>query len=325
MRVISFLLFLVALALVGCAESHGLGGDAGPLDDGGSCGPQPFIFCVSDCGGDAGYAPICSGGAWACPPGTRDASTCPPTCPGPAPEGCVCVGTEWRCDGTCPPDLNPWDPTDPNNVCSVEGAECSSGSGDQCGGAMFCTCIGHLWQCAVAEPDPVCWCGREPSEGDRCVEEGAMCGECCPTPGGPGWAPMICAGGHWTAAACPPGCPAPEPSPCPANTASVLGQACGPEGAFCGDACCDDAIVCQGGRWEPGPVADCTWCSAWACGDGNCHDGEYCHQGCGPTDGPEYFCEPAAGCSSCDCLPNLDYQRCEMVDGHPLVIDVGCG
>ncbi len=323
----STLFLLCSLAWLGCSESHGRFVDSGVVDDGGECGPSPALFCVSDCGSDAGYAPICSGGAWVCPPGTRDASTCPPTCWGPPPPGCECVGTEWVCEtGTCPPDLNPWDPRDPHNACAAEGAECTSGGTDPCGGGMWCECRGGLWECAVAEPDPVCWCGRQPSEGDRCSEEGAMCGECCPTPGG--WPAMVCEGGHWTPALCPDVECAPVPAvSCPANTSSVIGHACDVEGASCGDPCCDDAIVCRGGRWEPGPVADCVWCPAWTCGDGACHSNEYCHRSCGPTDGIVYTCEPTPeSCSSCDCIPLWGTQRCEMVDGHPHVIDLGfCG
>lgn len=319
------LLLSLSVAVVGCSESHGRLGDAGSTD-GGECGPEPFLFCVSDCGSDAGLPPICSDGAWVCPPGTRDAGECPPTCWGPAPPGCVCDRGEWRCDATCPPDLNPWDPSHPSNACWVEGAECTSGGTDPCGGGMWCTCRGGRWECAVAEPDPVCYCGREPSEGDRCVEEGASCGECCPLPGG--WPAMTCSGGRWTAAECGDVLCPPAPSlPCPANTASIAGRACDLEGASCGDECCGDHVVCTGGRWEPQTGVPCVWCSAWECGDGSCHDGELCHETCGPADGPAYFCEPTPeGCSSCDCIPLWGTQRCEMIDGHPHVIDLGlCG
>lgn len=316
------LLLLVSIAAPGCSESHGRFGDAGSTD-GGGCGSAPPLFCVSDCGSDAGLAPICEDGAWRCPPGTRDLSTCPPSCIGPRPPGCACVGTEWRCEGgTCPPDLSPWEPT----ACAIEGAECTSGGTDPCGVGMFCTCRAGLWECAVAEPDPVCWCGRAPSEGDRCNEEGATCGECCPEASE--WSAMTCVGGRWTAAACDAEvCPPVARIPCPANTMSIAGRACEVEGASCGDECCGDLVVCESGTWQPQEGVPCVWCSAWTCGDGSCHDGEYCHETCGPDDGAVHYCEPTPeGCSSCDCLPLWGTQRCEMIDGHPHVFDLGlCG
>lgn len=327
MRALRPILLFIPLVVAGCPESHGVRDDAGTTHDGGTCGGFPSFSCVSDCGSDALYSPVCEGDAWVCPPGTRDTTSCPPTCHGPPPPGCTCVGTEWRCDGTCPADLNPWDPTDPRNACAVEGAECTSGGTDPCGGATFCSCREGRWQCGVAEPDPVCYCGREPSEGDRCAEEGATCGECCPTPGGTGWAPMACEGGRWTAAACPAiECP-PLVITCPAQTASALGQPCDLEGSSCGDPCCGDAIVCEGGRWQPGPTLLCAVCQQFPCGAGACHDGQYCHQACGPADGIVHLCEPApAGCASCECIPLWETQRCEMIDGRPRVTDLGgCG
>lgn len=285
---VAFAFASLSLAVGGCAESHGGRSDA-----------------------DASIATDAGGG-----------------CAGPRPgDTCACVGGEWRCERmACPPDLNPWDPRDPRGACGVEGAECSSGGPDACGSAMFCTCTRGRWSCAVAEPDPVCWCGREPSEGDRCSEEGATCGECCPTPGGTGWAPMQCVGGHWTAAGCPAiVCPPVEASRCPADTAAALGDPCAPEGASCGHACCDDAIVCEGGAWRPGPVADCAYCPAFECGDGACHGAQLCHHGCGPDDGPVFTCDPLPDdCESCDCVPLWGTQRCETIDGHPHVYDL-CG
>ncbi len=330
MRSSSFLVLLFPLVLAGCADSHGREGDAGPVGDGGACGTAPFLICVSACGSDAGVGPICTGGAWACPPGTRDLSTCPPTCRGAPPgPGCVCVGTSWSCPNTmCPPDINPWNPTDPHSACSPDGAMCSSGGTDVCGSAMSCRCESGHWNCAVAEPDPVCWCGRQPSAGDRCNMEGASCGECCPTPGGTGWPAMQCVSGHWTAATCPAIECAAVARECPADTAILLGTACPTtEGARCGDPCCSDSVTCFDGVWVRGPEADCALCSEYVCGAGHCRADQTCTSRCGPADGIEYFCAPqVSGCNACSCMPPSSISRCEMIDGHPHVSEIGfCG
>jgi hypothetical protein len=217
---------------------------------------------------------------------------------------------------------------DPHSVCSPEGATCTSGGSDQCGSFMSCTCNGGHWNCLVAEADPVCWCGRQPSPGDRCNTEGMTCGECCPTAGGTGWPAMNCVSGHWQPGVCTDLiCPPIEIAECPADTHSVLGQACSPEGAQCGDACCDTAIVCEGGTWQNGPVADCFACTSYACGDGLCPSGQTCTSRCGPTDGIEFVCLPRdASCNDCSCIPLDSSQRCEMIDGHPHVSQTGlCG
>ena len=327
MRPLPLLIVLaVPLAAAGCADTHGLDVDSGPAGDAGCGGGSPLI-CVSSCGGDAGLSPICTATGWACPPGTRDLSTCPPTCHGPPPSSaCVCRGTSWSCpSAACPTDFNPWDPTDPRSACSPEGSTCSSGGTDPCSSAMSCTCTSGHWNCAIAEADPVCWCGRQPSEGDRCVEEGASCGECCPTPGGTGWPAMQCAGGHWTAAACPPVVCPPLPAPeCPAQALTLLGLACSVEGAQCGDPCCSDSTSCHGGVWIRGPEADCALCSEYACGPGLGRADQTCTSRCGPADGIEFVCAPRdPGCSDCSCVPVGPSQRCEMIDGHPNVVDVG--
>jgi hypothetical protein len=230
--------------------------------------------------------------------------------------------------GECPPGINPWNPSDPASACSPEGATCTSGSGDACGSFMSCTCeMGH-WSCAVAEADPVCWCGRQPSEGDRCNTEGMSCGECCPTPGGTGWPAMQCMAGHWTAAACPAVvCPPIETPECPANTRPLIGTACTSEGQFCGDACCSDPITCTAGVWQMGPEADCFACLEYPCGDGACRTDQTCVSRCGPADGIEYVCAARdASCNDCSCIPITSAQRCEMIDGHPHVSETGfCG
>lgn len=303
LRMLGLLVF-APMASGGCAASHATSDDGGTGGDGAVCAGSPALICVSDCASDAGRAAICVGGVWSCPPGTRDLSTCTTS--------------------MCPSGLNPWDPTDPLRACAREGATCTSGS-DPCGSGMFCTCTSGLWECAVAEPDPVCWCGREPSEGDRCAEEGASCGECCPTPGGTGWPAMQCVGGHWTAAACP-AVPCPRLD-CPADTRALLGRSCSSSAEMCGDPCCGSAVTCTEGVWAPGPDAECFACLQYPCGDGFCPDSDICTSRCGPADGIEFVCVPSpSGCADCGCLPLTSDQTCEMIDGHPHLSEVGfCG
>lgn len=229
--------------------------------------------------------------------------------------------------GMCPSDINPWNPMDPHSQCTIEGATCTSGSSDACGSFMSCRCETGHWNCAVAEPDPVCWCGRQPAVGDRCSTDGMACGQCCPTPGGNGWPLMTCVAGHWQAAACTADCPAPPPFECPADTAPLVGASCWNEGAHCGDACCADSVTCTGGVWIRGPEADCFACTEYACGEGFCRADQTCRSQCGPTDGIEFLCdERDTTCNDCSCIPLTASQRCEMVDGHPHVSETGiCG
>jgi hypothetical protein len=331
---IGLALSLTLLSLAGCSASHVSEGDAGPRPDApgsdAACVGSSSLICVPGCGGDAGLPPICVSGAWQCPPGTVDLSTCPPACHGPQPgPGCVCRGTEWSCvSTTCPADIDPWG--SPGTPCAVEGEHCTSGGSDACGSAMFCDCqMGH-WNCAVAEPDPVCWCGREPSPGDRCNEEGASCGECCPTPGGTGWEPMTCVDGHWQPGACPEiVCPT-FPASCPVSRASALGTSCPSEGEICGNPCCGTGFMCSGGAWNEGPDVDCVVCDpsgTFACGDGTCERGQACAAECGPTDGIVHSCAILPdGCTSCDCATPPPGAACEMRDGHPFFTMLGfCG
>jgi hypothetical protein len=323
-------LLLPLLALAGCPDSHGVHEDGGLPGDGGRCagGGGGGLICVRSCGSDAGEPPICTSEGWACPLGTVDIFTCPPTCWGPPPAGCTCEGTEWVCEPTtCPPGINPWNPDDPANVCSPDGSTCNSGGGSECGGGMWCTCESGRWNCAVAEPDPVCWCGREPEVGDRCNEEGMMCGECCPTAGGTGWDAMTCVDGRWTTAACPEiVCPAVAVS-CPVDTAEVLGRTCSIEGAQCGDQCCSNHIICESGVWVEGIDADCLTCNSYECGGGLCNDEQYCNAFCGPADGIDYDCQPEPeDCDDCSCLGLPPSVSCTMIDGHPHVRELGfCG
>ena len=214
----------------------------------------------------------------------------------------------------CPDGIDPFHPSS----CSTEGAHCTNGATDPCGAFVACDCTMGQWQCIVAEPDPVCSCGREPSAGDRCGMDGASCGECCPTPGGTGWAAMTCVTGHWQPAPCPDiVCPA-IPEPCPADRASVLGTSCRSEGQSCGDACCGSAFTCTSGLWVPGPDAECLCdpSSSFACGPGTCRRGQACTNGCGPTDGIVYSCTPLpVDCTSCSCATVPPGYTCQARGG----------
>ena len=320
---------LGGLLLLGCPGSHGRDrGDTGPDPDAPPClGWAPS--CVSSCADAVTVSGICVDGAWVCRPGTVDSSTCPPRgCDETPPPGCECVGGAWLCDPDpigCPPGINPYDPSDPVNACFEEGATCSEG-GDPCGNAMFCTCETGRWSCAIAHPDPVCTCGREPSVGDPCAAEGMACGECCPTLGGTGWPAMQCEAGRWEHAACPDvECP-PIRVECPTETPRAIGASCSTERQLCGNACCGTAITCTGGAWERGPEADCACEPQVPCGAGECPRSQYCELGCGPDDGPLFTCvELPPACAECGCLTLEPWQSCRMVDGHPFVDGAFCG
>ncbi len=222
----------------------------------------------------------------------------------------------------CPDGINPWDPSDPGNACSPEGRHCEN-VGGECGGGMFCDCEAGRWLCAVAEPDPACFCGRVPTAGGACsVGEGEVCGECCPEVGG--WEPLVCEGGRWTPGVCPDvECEVvPEvPEVCSTNTSRDIGQRCSWEGQTCGDPCCDDEIECRDGFWRhlPSEIL-CYACIEFACGDGHCHDGQYCKSSPGPDDGGIFQCASLTeGCNDCGCIPIPEGYECEMVDGRPHV------
>lgn len=224
----------------------------------------------------------------------------------------------------CPDDLNPWDPTSPSSQCSVEGARCGS-NGGACGGLLSCTCTAGAWGCLVAEPDPACTCGREPTLGGPCSEDGMSCGTCCPAPGE--WSPMRCVDGAWEAGLCPPVlCPS---GSCPADRREAVGSSCTSSGARCGSACCSSAIECDPAtnRWIGLPDADCI-CNLreYDCGGGSCAEGQNCVGECGPADGVIFTCEnPPAGCTGCGCYtdPGL---ACEERDGNIFVRTLGfCG
>ncbi|MCB9596898.1 MAG: hypothetical protein H6719_29515 [Sandaracinaceae bacterium] len=325
----SILLVASGLTLLGCADIHGVEGDGGLSTDGSTCGSPPFQ-CTQFCGSDFFVYPECSGGTWSCPPSAPvNASSCPPGCVGGVPpgSGCVCMGTTWVCESPiCPDDVDPFDPTAPANACRVEGATCSNG-GDACGPGLFCTCESGRWSCGVAEPDPACWCGREPTAGGPCDGSAPTCGQCCPTADGPNWPAMECVDGAWQPAACPEIVCPPIEEVCPADTRSALGLACPIDGQGCGNACCGTAIDCVGGIWQPGPEADCLCRPEPACGAGECRPSQYCRSRCGPDDGLEHQCVTLPfDCAACDCLTLTDSQTCEMIDGRPFVSEAGfCG
>jgi len=333
----AFLVLLVVFPLAflagcSCGSSHvrdDAGADARAVGDGGCLGAGP-MYCVSSCGSDAGVLPVCIAGGWQCPPGTIDASTCPPTCWGPPPgDDCSCDTTasppRYICSDECPAGIEPWNPDSPGNACAPEGRECASG-GSVCGAGMFCQCASGRWSCAVAEPDPACYCGREPAEGSPCVEEGMLCGSCCPTPGSPAFGPFTCVGGRWTINDCPAECPPIAEPPCPADR--PLGLACPLEGQLCGNPCCD-AIQCTAGVWGPGPEVGCACdpSSVFTCGTGSCTADRACASHCGPADGIEHSCLALpTGCHSCDCAPVDPGVICEEREGHVFLREAGfCG
>jgi hypothetical protein len=205
----------------------------------------------------------------------------------PSPFGCVycggdvtfmavCEGGEWVCPpGTMPPDRCPptcWGPP-PSGECTC----------DLTGGRP-------RWDCPAAE------CGPDVA-GQPCDVEGALCGDCCPSPTDAApFGPFACTGRRWSwleCEACPPvrgTCSAVRPT----------GAACAIEGQLCGATYCDTATICDGGVWTPGPIADCAACFSYACGPGTCRGDEACASlGC-PGD---ELCSPIPdGCSGCPCL-----------------------
>lgn len=310
------------VVLLGCANSHGRDTDAGSDDPdsghGRTCLMPSRVFCVESCVTDIYMTPECRDGVWECPDRTFDVALCPPGCGGPPPAGdCECGPSGWECvEPGCPDGIDPWDPSDPANVCSPEGRHCEN-VGGECGGAMFCECTSGRWECAVAEPDPACFCGREPTEGGPCVSEGEVCGACCPTDG---WEPMVCEGGRWAPAVCPDVDCEPVAGSCSVNPRDEIGERCDIEGQECGDECCGDSTVCRDGRWTLGRELLCFACFSFECGEGACHDPQYCLTGPGPDDGGVSVCSSLPpGCHDCSCIPLRGGYVCEMVDGHPHV------
>jgi hypothetical protein len=223
--------------------------------------------------------------------------------------------------GLCPPGLEPYTPMAPANRCTVEGARCTGGSDSVCGAGLFCECRAGYWSCAVAEPDPACYCGREPDPGSPCTVEGDSCGACCPTPGTPSWGPFLCTGGRWEPLACPPiECP-PLTGSCPAELGASLGLACGLEGQLCGNPCCE-SIQCTGGVWGPGPAVGCACdpSSVFTCGAGSCTTDRACVEvGC------ETRCDALPeGCTSCACAVVPEGGSCRERDGHVYVTVGDC-
>ena len=318
-------LFAFSVSLIACANSHATendlpdasppdvpgadvradvfgGTDAGPSlcnDD----GPRPD--CVAQCGGADGFiAAICVGTEWVCPPGAFDSAFC---------------------TGPCPEGIEPRNPDAPGSACSFEGATCSEGT--QCGSALFCTCEAGSWNCAIAEPDPACWCERAPTAGEPCLlEPGVQCGTCCPTLAGPNWPSMSCQDGVWEHTPCP-DVECPELLlECPVEVSGLLGTRCAHEDQSCGEPCCG-SVQCRGGVWQPGPALGCACEASPTCGEGRCTRRESCQSRCGPDDGVEFLCVALpAGCENCACMPLGVGQRCEMIDGQVRIFgDEFCG
>jgi hypothetical protein len=221
--------------------------------------------------------------------------------------------------GLCPPGIEPYTPMSPANRCTVEGARCTGGSDSVCGVGLFCECRAGFWSCAVAEPDPACYCGREPEPGSPCNVEGDTCGACCPTPCEPAWGPFQCSDGRWEPLDCPPvECPAPS---CPAVYRAALGTDCPIDGQLCGNVCCA-SIQCEAGVWRPGPDADCLCdpATTFTCGSGSCTVDRMCVEvGC------ETRCDALpAGCTSCACAIVPEGGTCRERDGHVYVTVGDC-
>jgi len=236
-------------------------------------------------------------------------------------------GPDAGCPGgvcACPSDINPWDPGSPGSQCTVEGARCGS-AGGVCDGALSCTCTSGVWQCRVAEPDPACYCGREPTMGSPCNTEGMGCGACCPGPGE--WPALSCVEGRWAAAACPPVvCP---DRGCPVDRVAAVGAYCPATNTTCGNPCCSSPIRCSDThRWVSLPEADCIcpFNEEFTCGAGSCVADQVCTSDCGPMDGVIFSCQPSrSGCVGCACFTEPGV-ICEEIDGHIFVRPNGfCG
>ena len=199
-------------ALVACGgkvavdASSGAGGSATTTMTGaGGCDGATF-GCLQFCGSDFFPASAaCVGGAWQCPPGTVDPSTCPSTgCAGPAPGACdVCSNGGWVCNPTpecftsCPAILcGSCDGVgvlsqdcacscDSNGAlaCQKTAQACCTVDWD-CGDEAFVPCVSGVCKLPVANG---CWSSEE-CNGLSCI--GAFvcpCGADCDQPDHPGF------------------------------------------------------------------------------------------------------------------------------------------
>lgn len=162
--------------------------------------------------------------------------------------------------------------------------------------------------------DPLCICESEPSAGDSCSGEVRNCGTCCPTLHGPNLPAISCVGGTWRPQECEELCPA-LLLECPVDVAPLFGTACVHERQTCGDPCC--GTVCRGGVWGETDFGDCACTPGPTCGSGSCNLDQSCHSSCGPDDGLEFRCVALpAGCSTCECVPLMAGETCDVVDGQ---------
>lgn len=223
------------------------------------------------------------------------------------------AGPRSDASGSCPATgvLPVWNATTP---CSDVGLTCSSGGTSTCGSFYSCECESTgFWSCAIAEPDPACWCGRYPSVDSECVTEGQQCtnGSSCDE----SHPALVCHSRRWTVDAAA-SCGLRE---CPANVAEAIGTPCDVGGVTCNQAlCCTYAspgstvrsasILCSGSTWiEQAIAVDCipemSVCDGFACGSGFCRPDQACVQRCGPTDGVNFSCVSIDGVApSCDAL-----------------------
>ncbi len=184
--------------------------------------------------------------------------------------------------------------------------------------------------------------------GDGAVCTGSSSLLCVFGCGGDAGVGAVCTGGRWQCppgtvdiASCPPTCFGPPPGPscrcigtswecapptdawCPVDLMAGLGTSCSLDEQLCGDPCCDATLVCRGGTWVEGPLADCLLCDStqfFDCGGGACGHGQECQLTCGPTDGPIYRCVVIpSDCTNCDCAVVAPGESCTVRGGHVFV------
>ncbi|MDC3954751.1 hypothetical protein [Polyangium jinanense] len=108
---------------------HGGGGTGGNGGSGGNCNDQTPPVCLKDCMPNMLTNAECIGGAWVCPPGSAEASTCPMQ------SGCCTTPSECPAMFTCVNKVCK-EPVLPGQ-CWTNG-ECTEA--EVCEGAIVCAC-----------------------------------------------------------------------------------------------------------------------------------------------------------------------------------------
>lgn len=158
------LAFLAAVVVgPGCGQTHGVPeGDTAPVLDGGTIAPPgcrpgdppPPASCVMITDRvctDMGVALECDDGAWRCPVGTGDVSTCDCWADVPHGDDCTCTPEGWSCPDPCPDDLD----AAAGTACDEDGRMCST-CWDGCSDCTELHCIGDTWEPVVVPGDPDC-------------------------------------------------------------------------------------------------------------------------------------------------------------------------